>query len=73
MRTIFYLTKFQYADIKDALDDICDKDDTFRYDIKHMGSKVKLIVYSETEKQAYARGFWIRDKLGIDVGFAVRR
>lgn len=74
-KTVFYLSGFDYACIKDILADIYSVDDTFIYDITFIGNnknRIKLSIHSETEKQAYARGFWVKDKLNINSGFVVR-
>ena len=50
--------------------DIKERDKSFEYDI--LDDNI-LIVYSKTEKQAYARGYWFKNKIDRRLVFKVRK
>jgi len=70
MMTVYYYTIFRMPEdekirekLLNILRDISSKDKSFMWGISRDGKHITII--SENEKQAYARGYWIKQKADL--------
>ena len=68
-KTIFKIPKDLRSEIEVVCRDIKQKDNSFNFKI----SDKKLIIFSDSEKQAYARGYWFKQKVDKRLLFKVEK
>ena len=68
-KTIFRLPKDLIDEVELICRDIRDKDKSFKFRL--VGNI--LMIFSETEKKAYARGYWFKQKVDDRLSFKVTR
>jgi len=62
--TCFLLpTEINIDSLRTTLDDICERDETFRYKFYRLRDKLVLVVFSPDKNTAFRRGIWLRSRV----------